>query len=95
MKVIVVATRKSDASHDEIAPYLGPESDHVLAMIKQDVIREVYSRSDGKGAVVILECDDEAHAKEIVSQFPLAKAGLLEAQYYGAKPYRGIVQNVK
>ncbi len=95
MKVIVVATRKPDASPEDLSPYLGPEADHVLMMIKRDVVREVYSRSDGEGAVVILECDGEDHAKKIIAEFPLAKAGLLTAEFYGAKPYRGIVQHAK
>ncbi len=95
MKVIVVATRKQDASPDAFAPHLGPEADHVLGMIKEDIVREVYSRSDGQGAVLILECRDVDHAKQIVSELPLAKAGLLTAEFYGANPYRGIVQHAK
>ncbi len=95
MKYIVVATRDKKARPEEFAPHLGPEADHVLSMIKKDIVREVYSRSDGQGAVVVLECEDEAEAKRIIADFPLAKAGLLTAEFYGAKPYRGVVQFAK
>ena len=33
--------------------------------------------------------------KSIVSELPFAKAGLLDFDIYGAKPYRGIIQNIK
>tara|TARA_B100000902_G_C26897992_1_gene710697 strand:- start:214 stop:501 length:288 start_codon:yes stop_codon:yes gene_type:complete len=95
MKVIVIATRNQEASAEEFSPYLGPEADHVIGMIKEDIVREVYSRSDGQGAVVVLECKDIDHAKKIIGEFPLAKAGLLTAEFYGANPYRGVVQHAK
>ena len=95
MKVIVIATRKQDINQEELVKHLGPEADHVLGQIKEDVVREVYSRSDGQGAIVVLECEGVEHTRKIVGEFPLAKAGLLTAEFYGANPYRGIVQHVK
>ena len=95
MKIFVVATRKSDASADDIQRLLGPESDHVLGLIKDDVMREVYSRADGKGAICVLECDSLEEAKNIIAELPLAKAGLLSADFYGAAPYRGIIRHAK
>ncbi|NIO43590.1 MAG: superoxide dismutase [Burkholderiales bacterium] len=95
MKVIVVATRKQDAAPEAFQPHLEEEANHALRMYRDEYVREIYSRRDGKGAVLVLECDDEQHAKRLVGELPLAKAGLLEFEVYGVKPYRGIVQNVK
>lgn len=95
MKVIVVATRKENAKPEEFAPHLDAEANHVLCMIRDESVREVYSRIDGKGAVLVLECDDVAHAQRLINELPLAKAGLLSAEYYGTRPYRGIVQHAK
>jgi hypothetical protein len=64
-------------------------------MIRDEVVREIYSRTDGKGAILVLECDDEAHANRLVGELPLAKAGLLNFEIYGTKPYRGIVAHIK
>jgi len=95
MKVVVVATRNQDAKPEQFAPYLEEEANHALRMYRDEVVREIYSRADGNGAIVVLECDDEEHAKRLVGELPLAKAGLLHFDIYGTKPYRGIVAHVK
>ncbi|MGD2141608.1 MAG: hypothetical protein PVH25_14515 [Burkholderiales bacterium] len=95
MKVVVIATRKQDAKPEEFDPYLSDEVNHALCMIRDEVVREIYSRTDGKGAILVLECDGEAHAKRLVGELPLAKAGLLTFEIYGTKPYRGIVAHIK
>jgi len=95
MKVIVVATRKQDAKPEEFAPYLEEEANHALRMYRDEYVREIYNRTDGKGAVLVFECDDVAHAQRLFGELPLAKAGLLEAEFYGTKPYRGIIAHVK
>lgn len=93
MKVIVIATRKADASPEDFAPHLDAEAKHALGLYRDEVVREIYSRADGKGAIVVLECDDEAHAERIMNDLPLAKVGLLSFEIFGTAPYRGIVQH--
>ncbi len=95
MKVVVIATRKQDAKAEDFAPYLEAEANAALALYRDDFVREIYSRADGKGAVVVLECNDVAHAERVLAQLPMVKAGLLSVEFYGVKPYRGIVQHVK
>lgn len=95
MKVVVVATRKADAKPEEFAPYLEEEANHALRMYRDEIVREIYNRTDGKGAIVVLECKNEEHAMQLVGELPLAKAGLLSFEIYGTKPYRGIVANIK
>ena len=92
MKVIVIATRKQDAKPEEFAPHLEAEVKHALRMYRDGVVREIYSRADGKGAIVVLECNDVAHAEQLMAGLPLAAAGLLSFDFYATKPYRGIVQ---
>ena len=95
MKVIAVAHRSEDASLEDFAPHLEPEANHVLGMYRDEIAREIYSRTDGKGAVVVLECCGEAGAGKLLAELPLAKAGLLSFDVYGTKPYRGITQHAK
>ena len=95
MKIVAIATRKQDAKPEAFAPYLEAESNAVMALYRDEIVREIYSRTDGKGAVVVFECNDVAHAERLVAQLPLVKAGLLSVEIYGVKPYRGIVQHVK
>ncbi len=95
MKVVVVATRKPDAKPEQFQPYLEEEANHALRLYRDEYVREIYNRTDGKGAILVLECDDEKHAERLVGELPLAKVGLLQFEIYGTKPYRGIVANVK
>lgn len=95
MKVVAIATRKQDAKTEEFTPYLEPEVNAALTSYRDEFIREIYSRMDGKGGIVVFECSDVAHAERLFAQLPPVKAGLLSAEFYGVKPYRGIVQQVK
>lgn len=63
MKIVAIATRKADAKPEEFAPHLETEVGVALGMYRDEIVREIYSRSDGKGAIIVLECDDEAHAR--------------------------------
>jgi len=92
MKIIVVATRKEDASPDEFAPHLAAEANHALGLYRDEVVREIYSRADGKGAILVMECADEAEAGQLLAELP--GLGLLSFEIYGVRPYRGIVQHV-
>ena len=95
MKVLAIATRKADAKPEDFAPHLEPEVGVALSLYRDEFVREIYSRTDGKGAILVLECDDEAHALKLLNTLPLSEAGLLNFEIYGTKPYRGIVQYAK
>lgn len=95
MKVVAIAHRAESRKPEEFTPHLAAESNHALRLFAEEKIREIYSRADGKGAVLVLEAADEAEAKRILDGFPLAKLGMIRFDIYGTRPYRGIVQNVK
>ena len=95
MKIIAIATRKQDAKSEDFEPHLEAEVVAALTLYRDEFIREIYSRTDGKGAVVVFECKDVGHAQQLFNELPLVKAGLLSAEFFGRKPYRGIVKNIK
>lgn len=92
MKIFVVATRTGKA--EDIEPHLAAEAKKALQFVADDFFREIYSRTDGKGAIVVIEAADEAEAREKLESLPLAKAGLLSFDIYGTKPYRGFVASL-
>ena len=53
-------------------------------------MREIYSRQDGRGAILVLEADSEEAANAILAELPLAKAGMLDFDVYPVKAYRAI-----
>ena len=95
MKIIAIAHRAEDRKPEEFAPHLAAETNHVLRLFADEKIREIYGRADGKGAVLVLEAEDEADAKHMLDGLPMAKLGLIRFDIYGTRPYRGIVQHVK
>ena len=94
MKIFVVATRNEDRPAEDFAPLMDPEADYALKLYKEGFVREIYSRTDGKGALVVVEATNEETALEILSNLPLAKAGLLSFEIYGTTAYRGIIRGI-
>ena len=65
-------------------------------LYRDEFIRDIYSRTDGNGAVIVFECSDIEQAQRLFDELPLLKVGLLSAEFYGTKPYRGgIVEKIK
>jgi len=95
MKIFAITTRKQDAKSAEFEPHLEAEVVAALTLYRDEFIREIYSRTDGKGAVIVFECLDVDHAQRLFNELPLVKAGLLSAEFFGTKPYKGFVKNIK
>lgn len=92
MKIIVVATRTEKATPEAIQPHLDTEAKTALSLVAEDFVREIYSRADGKGAVLVVEAADEAEARARLSKLPFIQRGFLALDIYPVGPYRGIVQ---
>lgn len=91
MRFVVIAHRNQDADPSEFTPELMQEEARMaLGMVAEDFIREIYSRTDGKGAVIVAEADSEDEVERRLGELPLAKKGLLTADIYGIKVYRAI-----
>ena len=89
MKIVIVATRTGDP--DAIAPFLAEEAKKALKLVASDFIREIYSRQDGQGAILVVEASGEEEARERLQSLPLVQNGLLSIDLYPVAPYRGIV----
>jgi len=53
MKIIAIAHRSETHSADDFAPHLAAEANHALGLYAEEIVREIYSRADGKGAAAI------------------------------------------
>lgn len=94
MRVVAIAHRSEKHKPEDFAPHLEAESAYAMKLFADEKVRELYNRTDGKGAVLVLEADSVEAAEEILNGLPLVKLGLLTIEVYGIKPYRGFVANV-
>ena len=70
MKIFVVATRNQDRPAEDFAPLMDPEADYALKLYKEGFVREIYSRTDGKGALLVVESENEEKALDkLLSNF--------------------------
>ena len=90
MKIVIVNHRSEDHGPDDFAPLLSAEAEKAFELMEDDFIRELYSRRDGKGAVLIVEAESEEDARARMAELPLVKAGLLRCEYYPVKAFRAI-----
>ena len=90
MKIVIVNHRSEDHGPEDFEPYLTPEAKKAFELMEEDFIRELYSRRDGKGAVLIVEAESEEDARARMADLPLVKAGLLRCEYYPVKAFRTI-----
>lgn len=89
MKFYVIAKRDPKYSPEEFAPHLAAESRRARQLYAENTLREIHGRTDGKGAILVLEAADQAAAEAAMKSLPLVEKGMLGYEIYGVQPYRG------
>lgn len=89
MKFFVIGKRHPKFAPEEFAPHLEAESRRARQLYAENTVREIHSRTDGKGAVLVIEAADQAAAEAAMKSLPLVEKGMLEYEIYGVQPYRG------
>ena len=90
MKIIIITHRSEDHAAGDFEPLMTPQAKKGLEYLEDEFVRELYTRRDGKGAVLVAEADSEEEARALCAEFPLVKAGLLRCEYYPVKAFRGV-----
>lgn len=93
MRILVLDVPHEGVSPADYAPHLLNEIKHGWALSKRDFIREIYSRLDHPGVVIVVEAESVEKAKEVCDTFPLVEAGLIDFQYIPFTNY-GFVENL-
>jgi muconolactone delta-isomerase len=88
MQFISISRRLTERFSDEqFAAHIDAERERVRELYRDGVVRSIWGRQDVAGAVMLLECADEAAARAAVDSLPLARRGMLEAQILPLGPY--------
>lgn len=94
MQFIAVMTRKPEFAPQDFAPYLDEEGRRAIELYAAGTFRQIMSRTDGRGAVIVIEADDQAAAEAALRSLPLVERGMLTYDIYGVTAYRAFVQSL-
>ena len=87
MKFLVLMHPAPGADPAKMKPVLPAEVRHAWEMYRAGTARELYMRRDGKGAVLVLECEDAAEAERKSAELPLVAAGLAQVEVIALAPF--------
>ena len=86
MRVFVIAHKSEKFANEDFAAHMEAEESHCLKLYANGTMREILRRSDGMGAILVMEVQSEDQAGEICAELPFAKLGMLSFNIYGTLP---------
>ena len=90
MKILVLDRPGPQTTPERVTPLLPAETLHLWKAYSGDVVREMYFRRDRMGVVLVLECESLEEAQRHMSEFPLARAGVIEFELIPIGPFVGL-----
>lgn len=84
--VLVILTVKAGITREQVMAVMPDEVRQTVQLYLNGKIREWYSRSDGRGAVFLLDVKDVAEGHAIMDALPLAKQDLIDHEYIAVGP---------
>ena len=84
--VLVILTVKAGIAREQVMAVMPDEVRQTVQLYLNGKIREWYSRSDGRGAVFLLDAKDVAEGHAIMDALPLAKQDLVDHEYIAVGP---------
>lgn len=84
--VMVILTVKAGITREQIMAIMPDEIRQTVQLYLNGMVREWYSRSDGRGAVFLLNVKDVAEGHAIMDALPLARQDLIDHEYIAVGP---------
>ncbi len=84
--VMVVLTVRPGITREQVMAVMPDEIRQTTQLYLNGMVREWYSRSDGRGAVFLLNVKDVAEGHAIMEGLPLAKQNLIDHEYIAVGP---------
>jgi uncharacterized protein YciI len=90
MQFLAITRRHTDRfTEAEFAAALEPEAEHARSLYASGAFRQIFSRGDKPGAVMMIEAADLAEAQSIVGSLPFARKKMMDVDIIELRPYRG------
>ena len=90
IEVIAITTLKPGVSLPDLMKLGQEEVRGAAQLYLEGKIDQWYSRSDGKGVVLLLRCKTADEAKALLADLPLVKMGYLDVEYVPVGPFSGL-----
>lgn len=87
--IALIARNYEGFTEDDFAPLLEPEAERARELYAAGTFRQMWGRSDVKGAVVLIEADSQEAAQATLATLPLAQRGMLDVTLVPLTGYRG------
>ena len=84
--VLVILTVKAGITREQVMAVMPDEVRQTVQLYLNGMVREWYSRSDGRGAVFLLNVKDVAEGHAIMDGLPLARQDLVDHEYIAVGP---------
>jgi hypothetical protein len=84
--VMVIVTVKAGVTREQVMTAMPAEIQQTVQLYLNGKIREWYSRSDGRGVVLLLDTKDVAEAHVIMDALPLGKQNLVDHEFIAVGP---------
>jgi muconolactone delta-isomerase len=89
MKLLALEREKPGLRSDDFQPHLKDEARQAWQLYRQGIFRELYFDERQHTVVIVMECESEGAAQEVLSSLPLVQAGLIEFEIIPLAPYDG------
>ena len=84
--VLVLLTVKPGVTREQVMKFMPSEIRATVRLYLEGGIQQWYSRADGRGIVLILNCNDVAEAEAVIDRLPLSGENLLDHQFIPIGP---------
>lgn len=84
--VMVILTVRPGITREQVMAVMPDEIRQTTQLYLNGMVREWYSRSDGRGAIFLLNVKDVAEGHAIMEGLPLAKQNLIDHEYIAVGP---------
>jgi hypothetical protein len=89
MRILAVSKTSPGVTREQILPHMKSEAARVWELYQAGVIREIYFRDDGPGAVILLESGNAEEARKHLDSLPLVQRKMISFEVVGLTPYPG------
>jgi len=84
--VLVLLTAKPGVTREQVMKIMPVEIRATVRLYLDGTIQQWYSRGDGKGVVLILDCKDAAEAHALIDGLPLSAENLMDHEFIPIGP---------